>query len=90
MRLRSLLAPIQVQAFTHAEWERMMARKHLTVLEALSDGKPLHGGPLFARWRRQFQRWQEQGLRRTECSWVAPPALRVGEEQAERVRYENQ
>ncbi|RIK35208.1 MAG: hypothetical protein DCC55_31025 [Chloroflexi bacterium] len=73
MRLRPLLAPIQVQSFTRAEWERMMARKHLTVLEALSDGRPLHGRPLFARWRRQFQHWREQGLRRTGCSWVVPP-----------------
>jgi predicted nucleotidyltransferase len=43
MRLRPRLAPIQVQTFTCAEWESMMADKHVTVLEALRDGKALHG-----------------------------------------------
>jgi predicted nucleotidyltransferase len=79
MRLRPLLAPIQVQSFTREEWEQMMTQKHLTVLEALSDGKPLYGQPLFARWYRHFQRWQDQGLHRTDCSWVIPPVLRKGE-----------
>jgi predicted nucleotidyltransferase len=76
MRLRPRLAPIQVQTFTRAEWESMMADKHVTVLEALRDGKALHGREIFGQWRRQFQRWQDLGLRRTDCTWVIPPALR--------------
>ena len=76
MRLRPQLAPIQVQTFARADWERMMADKHVTVLEALKDGKALHGQGLFAQWRRQFQHWQDLGLRRTACTWVIPPALR--------------
>ena len=75
MRLRPLLAPIQVQSFTRVEWEQMMATKHVTALEALRDGKALHGQRLFARRRWQFRRWEGLGLRRTECSWVIPPAL---------------
>jgi hypothetical protein len=58
----------------------MMAGDHITVLEALSDSKALHAEPLFARWRRHFQHWQKQGRHCTGCSWVAPPALRIGEE----------
>ena len=80
MRLRPLLAPIQVQTFTRAEWERMMITKHITVLEALRDGEALHGKRLFAQWRQQFRRWLAQGLRRTDCTWVIPPVLRSGED----------
>ena len=76
MHLRPQLAPIQVQTFARADWERMMADKHVTVLEALRDGKALHGPALFAQWRHQFQHWQDLGLRRTDCTWVIPPALR--------------
>ena len=76
MRLRPRLAPIQVQTFALSEWERMMADKHVTVLEALRDGKPLHGQEAFAQWRWQFQHWLDLGLRRTDCTWVIPPALR--------------
>ena len=56
----------------------MLADKHVTVLKALRDGKALYGERLFARWHRHFRRWQAQGLRRTACSWVIPPALRLG------------
>lgn len=77
MALRPRLAPIQIQTFTLAEWEAMLARKHVTALEALMDGRALHGADRFRLWRAQFQGWQEQGLRRTSCSWVIPPALRV-------------
>jgi hypothetical protein len=83
MRLRPRLTPIQVQTYTRAEWEQMLVDKHVTVLEALRDGRVLHGQELFARWRRQFQRWQDMGLRRTECTWVIPPALRSESRQAQ-------
>lgn len=76
MQLRPRLAPIQVQTYMRSEWEEMIAAKHVTVLEALRDGKALHGQALFARWHEQFQRWLALGLRRTECTWVIPPALR--------------
>jgi predicted nucleotidyltransferase len=78
MRLRPWLAPIQVQSYTRPEWDEMMAGKHVTVLEALQDGRALHGQRLFARWRRQFRRWQSQGLRRTDCTWVIPPVRSMG------------
>lgn len=76
MRLRPLLAPLQVQTFTRTEWNEMMDDKHVTVLEALQDGKALYGRQLFAQWRRQFQQWQALGIQRTACTWVIPPALR--------------
>lgn len=76
MQLRPRLAPIQVQTFTRAEWEAMITVQHVTVLEALRDGKPLHGQALFAQWLQQFQLWLDLGLHRTNCTWVIPPALR--------------
>ena len=78
MQLRPRLAPIQVQTFTRAEWEQMLVAKHVTVLEALKDGKALHGKRLFAQWRQVFRRWQAQGLYRTDCTWVIPVGLRRG------------
>jgi hypothetical protein len=77
MRLRPRFAPLQVQSFTRGEWDEMLAEKHVTALDALQDGIPLHGEELFARWRRTFERWQALGLRRTDCAWIIPPALRA-------------
>ena len=76
MNLRPRLAPLQVQSFTLAEWDAMMKKKHLSVLEALTDGKALYGQQLFNRWRRQLHHWQTQGLHRTRSAWVIPPLLR--------------
>lgn len=76
MQLRPRLAPIQVQTFTRAEWEAMIVTQHVTVLEALRDGKALHGQTLFAQWHQLFQHWLDLGLHRTHCTWVIPPALR--------------
>ena len=76
MRLRPRFAPLQIQTYTRAEWERMLVHKHVTVLDALRDGVPLHGELLFKRWQQQFERWQALGLRRTDCSWIVPPVLR--------------
>ncbi len=76
MNLRPRLAPLQVQSFTLAEWDAMMKKKHLSVLEALTDGKALYGQQLFNRWRRQLRSWQTQGLHRTRFAWVIPPVQR--------------
>lgn len=74
MELRPRFAPIQLQSFTRDEWQMMLSDRHVTVLESLRDGIPLHGKRTFRRWRRQFERWQHQGLRRERCAWVLPEA----------------
>jgi predicted nucleotidyltransferase len=76
IRLRPRFAPLQIQAYTRVEWDHMLATQHVTVLEALNDGIPLHGHELFAQWRRHFEHWLALGLRRTASMWVIPPALR--------------
>lgn len=73
MELRPRFAPIQVQSFTRDEWNQMRSERHVTVLESLHDGIPLHGQALFKQWRRQFKRWQQHGLRRDTCAWILPP-----------------
>lgn len=75
IRLRPRFAPIQVQSFTRAEWDRMLTAKHVTVLEALQDGRPLHGRRLFRQWRREFERWLVLGLQRMDSSWKVPETL---------------
>jgi len=75
-RLRDGSAPIEVIGYTPAEWERMMDHLHLTVLEALHWGRPLHGQALFDRWSAQLAEWKSMGLRREETSWSIPLALR--------------
>jgi|GEM_PF-754094 len=77
MRLRPRFAPIQVQSFSRAEWERMVTVRHVTILEALNDGVALYGQRLFGRWRRQFERWQQLGLRRERCAWILPSDLKM-------------
>lgn len=75
IRLRPRFAPIQVQSFTRAEWDRMLAAKHVTVLEALRDGQPLHGKALFRQWRHEFEHWLKLGLQRNDTSWHVPKTL---------------
>jgi predicted nucleotidyltransferase len=76
IRLRPVLAPLQVQTFTCAEWEAMLSEKHVTTLEALQDGIPLYGKTLFAGWRRQFRSWLKMGMRRVEGAWIISPVQR--------------
>ena len=61
--------------YTLVEWEDMMSRFHLTTLEALQWGIPLHGEALFAQWHEHFVYWKSLGLCRGKGSWFIPPQL---------------
>ena len=74
-RLRDGTARIELIGNTLVEWEQMMNRLHLTVLEALHWGIPLHGGEMFSQWKSIFTQWQSIGLCREESSWVIPQAI---------------
>jgi len=67
--------PIEAIGYTRTEWDTMMKEKHVTVLEALNDGIPLHGEDLFAQWRSEFEHWQTLGLRQMPACWILPPVL---------------
>lgn len=74
-RLRDGTAPIEVVGYTLSEWEQMLERLHLIVLEALQWGVPLHGQALFEAWKTRLEEWKSIGLRRERTSWSIPPAL---------------
>jgi len=67
--------PFEIMGYTLAEWENMMSRFHLTTLEALQWGIPLHGEALFAQWHKRFEHWKSLGLHRGPVSWFIPPQL---------------
>ena len=75
-RLREGNAPIEVVGYTLLEWEQMMEQLHLTVLEALYWGVPLHGQVLFEQWKSRLEEWKSKGLRREEMSWLVPQTLK--------------
>lgn len=67
--------PFEIMGYTLAEWENMMSRFHLTTLEALQWGIPLHGEVLFAQWHERFVYWKSLGLCRGKVSWFVPLQL---------------
>ena len=80
-RLQSLLAlndssvPIEPLAYTEQEFERMLRRRHVTALDALHFGIPLHGQAYFEKLCATFDQMVAQGLRRTECTWTMQRTL---------------
>ena len=74
-RIRDGKTPIEAIAYSRDEWETMRCNFHLTVLEAMEWGIPLHGENLFAAWKMEFERWKSLGLRRSAVSWSVPTAL---------------
>ena len=76
-RLRDGTTPIEVVGYTLSEWQHMMENLHLTVLEALHWGIPLHGQALFGQWKSKLEEWKSMGLRRETVSWSVPPALQL-------------
>ena len=63
-------------------WGDMMSRFHLTTLEALQWGIPLHGEALFAQWHERFTYWKSLGLHRGKVSWFIPPQLEADTDSA--------
>lgn len=74
-RLRDGTAPLEVIGYTRLEWEQMLNTWHLTPLEAIYWGIPLHGQQLFRQWKILLASWQKEGLRRETHSWVIPATL---------------
>lgn len=77
-QLRDGETPFEILSYKLEEWEEMMARFHLTTLEALQWGIPLHGEELFATWHERFSYWKSLGLSRGKVSWSIPPQLDSG------------
>lgn len=76
-QLRDGKIPFEIVGYKLNEWEDMMSRFHLTTLEALQWGIPLHGKELFDRWHERFSYWKSLGLSRGKVSWFIPPQLEI-------------
>ncbi len=77
-RMRDGQTPIEAVAYSRDEWENMRRQFHLTVLETMEWGIPLHGEALFAVWKAEFERWKKMGLRRKDTGWSMPVLLDDG------------
>lgn len=62
--------PIESLGYTSSEFERMLETRHVTALEALASGRPLHGEAHFNRLRARFDEMVRQGLRRVPGAWT--------------------
>jgi predicted nucleotidyltransferase len=71
---RGLLASIDAFPYTEAEFEHMIENAHLTALESIHHGVPLHGEAYFQRLIVKFNTLLvKQGWRRTDQGWIASP-----------------
>jgi len=71
---RGLPASIDAFPYTEAGFERMTENAHLTALESIRHGGPLHGEAYFQRLRVKFNRLvAKQGWRRTNLGWTVVP-----------------
>lgn len=71
-RLNQHLGPIEALGYTRSEFEYMLQRGHVTALDAVADGVPLHGEEYFRQLKTVFEDMVRRGLRRTTCAWVLP------------------
>jgi hypothetical protein len=70
LRLNDTIVPIEPLSYTVAEFEQMLAGLHVTALEALEFGVPLHGEQYFRQLRERFEQLKAQGLHRTAYTWT--------------------
>jgi len=63
--------PFSIDAFpyTEAEFERMLDNLHVTALDCMYEGIPLHGKEYFERLRPKFEAYVARGLRRGKSAW---------------------
>ena len=63
--------PVSIDAFpyTEAEFERMLDDLHVTALDCMREGVPLHGKEYFDRLRPKFEEYVALGLRRDKVAW---------------------
>jgi hypothetical protein len=64
-------------AFGHtpAEFEKMLEPGHVTALDSMADGIPLHGAEYFNQMQEVFQEVVIRGLHRGVGAWRLPPEM---------------
>jgi len=65
--------PIEPLGYTSSEFKRMLENRHVTALEAMAFGRPLHGEAYFNRLRERFNEMVHRGLRRAPGAWTMRP-----------------
>ncbi len=59
---RGLRGNIDLFPYSRPEWRRLFRERQLLMLDALEHGRVLFDRGAFARMRRTFKKWREQGL----------------------------
>jgi predicted nucleotidyltransferase len=70
---RRLGVPFDIFPYTEAEFEKMLDNKHVTALDCMYEGIPLHGKAYFKRLHKRFDELVKQGWHRTKCTWTMHP-----------------
>ena len=66
---RGIRTPADVFPYTEAEFEQMLDNLHVTALDCLSEGVPLHGKDYLERLRPKFNAYVERGLKKGKAAW---------------------
>ena len=63
--------PVSIDTFpyTETEFEQMLENLHVTALDCMSEGVPLHGQDYFERLRPKFNAYVERGLKKGKAAW---------------------
>jgi len=64
---------IDVFPYTGSEFEGMLDNQHVTALDCMYEGIPLHGEAYFKRLHARFEELVKQGWHRTKCVWTNTP-----------------
>ncbi len=70
---RKLGVPFDIFPYTETEFEGMLDNKHVTALDCMYEGIPLHGEAYFKRLHARFEELVNQGWHRTKCAWTNKP-----------------
>ena len=72
--------PCSIDAFgyTAEEFQNMLDQGHVTALDALADGIPVHGKEYYMQLQEIFQEMVNRGLHRSSCTWVLPKTAHRG------------
>lgn len=56
--------------YTEEEFEMMFVKGNALIYDAIYEGKPLAGTPLFNKYKKRMNQMIQKGLSRSNCSWI--------------------
>lgn len=66
---RGIAVSIDSFPYTESEFEQMLDDRHVTALDCMYEGVPLHGQDYFERLRPKFEAYVARGLKRDKVAW---------------------